>query len=78
MKMLLALTFSGSVLTLVLFLLKRVFGKRLSSTVYYYAWLLVLLRFSPSGSRHDSHGRKAGDGDSLPSPDDCICHIDYA
>ena len=43
--MLLALTFSGSVLTLVLFLLKRVFGKRLSSTVYYYAWLLVLLRF---------------------------------
>ena len=45
METLLSLTLSGSVLALLLLLLGRLLGKRLSSTVYYYAWLLVLLRF---------------------------------
>ena len=45
MQTLLALTLSGSVLALLLFLLKVTLGKRFSSTVYYYCWLIVLLRF---------------------------------
>ena len=45
MERLLQLTLSGSALTLLLMLLRRVFGKKLPSTIYYYAWLLVLLRF---------------------------------
>ena len=45
MRILLALTASGSVLIALLLLLKALLGKRLSSTVYYYLWLLVLLRF---------------------------------
>ena len=45
MRILLALTASGSVLIALLLLLKALLGKRLSSTVYYYLWLLVMLRF---------------------------------
>ena len=39
MRILLALTASGSVLIALLLLLKALLGKRLSSTVYYYLWL---------------------------------------
>ena len=46
MKMLLALTLSGSVLALLLLGLRYFVLRRMSSTVYYYAWLLVLLRFA--------------------------------
>ncbi len=45
METFLALTLGGSILILLLVLLNRVFGKHLSSTTYYYAWLLVMLRF---------------------------------
>ena len=45
MRILLSLTLSGSAMALVLLALRYVFLKRLPSTVYYYAWLLVLLRF---------------------------------
>ena len=45
MERLLQLTLSGSAMALLLMLLRRVLGKKLPSTVYYYAWLLVLLRF---------------------------------
>ena len=45
METLLSLTLSGSALALLLLGLKRLLGRRLSATVYYYAWLLVLLRF---------------------------------
>ena len=45
MERLLQLTLSGSVMALLLLILRRLFGKRLPTTVYYYAWLLVLLRF---------------------------------
>ena len=41
----LSLTLSGSAMALVLLALRYVFLKRMPSTVYYYAWLLVLLRF---------------------------------
>ena len=46
MKTLLWLSMSGSVLALMLMLLRKLLGKRLPSVAYYYAWLLVLLRFS--------------------------------
>ena len=42
---LLSLTLSGSVLALLLLALRYVLLKKMPSTVYYYAWLLVLLRF---------------------------------
>ena len=45
MKTLITLTLSGSALVLILLALKAAFGKKLSSTVTYYAWLLVMLRF---------------------------------
>lgn len=45
METLFSLTLSGSALALLLLFLKKLLGRRLSSTVYYYAWLLVLLRF---------------------------------
>ncbi len=45
MKTLLMLTLSGSVLALLLLGLRYVALRRMPSTVYYYAWLLVLLRF---------------------------------
>ena len=45
MRILLTLTLCGSLLTLLLLLLKKCLGMKFSSTVYYYAWLLVLLRF---------------------------------
>ena len=45
MRILLTLTLCGSLLTLLLLLLKKILGLKFSSTVYYYAWLLVLLRF---------------------------------
>ena len=45
MKILLVLTLSGSVLALLLLGLRYVALRRMPSTVYYYAWLLVLLRF---------------------------------
>ena len=45
MKTLLALTVSGSALTTLLLMLRYVLLKKMPSTVYYYAWLLVLLRF---------------------------------
>ena len=46
MKLLLALTLGGSVLALFLLVLRYIVLKRMPSTVYYYAWLLVLLRFA--------------------------------
>jgi beta-lactamase regulating signal transducer with metallopeptidase domain len=45
METLLLLTLSGSALALLLLALRYLFLKRMPSTVYYYAWLLVLLRF---------------------------------
>ena len=45
MQILLSLTLSGSAMALVLITLRYVFLRRMPSTVYYYAWLLVLLRF---------------------------------
>ena len=45
MTTLLTLTLSGSTLTLLLLALRYLLLKRMPSTVYYYAWLLVLLRF---------------------------------
>lgn len=45
METLLSLTLSGSALALLLLALGRALRGRLPSTVYYYAWLLVLLRF---------------------------------
>ena len=45
MQILISLTLSGSAMALVLLALRYVFLKRMPSTVYYYAWLLVLLRF---------------------------------
>ena len=45
MQILLSLTLSGSATALVLLALRYVFLRRMPSTVYYYAWLLVLLRF---------------------------------
>ncbi len=42
---LLSLTLSGSALALLLLALRYVLLKKMPSTVYYYAWLLVLLRF---------------------------------
>ena len=46
METLLVLTLSGSVLALLLLVLRYVVLRRMPSTVYYYAWLLVLLRFA--------------------------------
>ena len=46
MKTLLLLTLSGSALALLLLALRYLILKRMPSTVYYYAWLLVLLRFA--------------------------------
>ena len=45
MRILLNLTLSGSFMALLLIFLRYVLLKRMPSTVYYYAWLLVLLRF---------------------------------
>ncbi len=45
METLLALTLSGSGLALLLLALRYLILRRMPSTVYYYAWLLVLLRF---------------------------------
>ena len=41
----LAMSLGGSLLALLLYGLKLVLGRRLSSSVYYYLWLAVLLRF---------------------------------
>ena len=46
MKTLLVLTLSGSALALLLLGLRYFALRRMPSTVYYYAWLLVLLRFA--------------------------------
>ncbi|MBP5775291.1 MAG: right-handed parallel beta-helix repeat-containing protein [Clostridiales bacterium] len=46
MSTLLTLTVSGSVLTLLLVVLRYTLLRKMPSTVYYYAWLLVLLRFA--------------------------------
>lgn len=45
LEMLISLSVAGSVLALLLLLLRRALGRRIPSTFYYYAWLLVLLRF---------------------------------
>lgn len=45
LKTLLILSLGGTVLGLALMLVRRLLGKRLPSAFYYYAWLLVLLRF---------------------------------
>ncbi|MBR4393904.1 MAG: right-handed parallel beta-helix repeat-containing protein [Oscillospiraceae bacterium] len=45
MNTLLVLTLSGSVLALLLLALRYLILRKMPSTVYYYAWLLVLLRF---------------------------------
>ncbi len=46
MHSLLVMTISGSVLALLLICLRYTILKKMPSTVYYYAWLLVLLRFA--------------------------------
>ena len=46
MNNLLTLTLSGSVLALLLLSLRYFILRKMPSTVYYYAWLLVLLRFA--------------------------------
>lgn len=46
MKTLLILTLSGTALALLLLVLRYCVLRRMPSTVYYYAWLLVLLRFA--------------------------------
>ena len=46
MQTLLTLTLSGSALALLLLALRYLVLRRMPSTVYYYAWLLVLLRFA--------------------------------
>jgi len=46
MKLLLLLTLGGSVPALLLLALRYFVLRRMPSTVYYYAWLLVLLRFA--------------------------------
>jgi len=43
--MLLSLSLGGTALALLLVLLRRLLGSRLPSAFYYYAWLVVLLRF---------------------------------
>ncbi len=45
MKTLMWLTLGGSALSLVLLFTRKLLGKRLPAMVYYYAWLLVLIRF---------------------------------
>lgn len=45
LSLLLGLSLSGTVLALALMLLRRVLKDRLPSAFYYYAWLVVLLRF---------------------------------
>ena len=45
LSLLLGLSLSGTLLALVLILLRRTAGRRLPSAFYYFAWLLVLLRF---------------------------------
>ena len=45
LKTLLALSLAGTALALILMLLDRFRGKRISSSFVYFAWLLVLLRF---------------------------------
>lgn len=45
LELLFSLSIAGSVLALLLMLLRRALGRRIPSTFYYYAWLLVLLRF---------------------------------
>ncbi len=45
MRILLSLTLSGSALALLLLALRYLILKKMPSTVYYYAWLFVLLRF---------------------------------
>ena len=46
MKMLLYMTLGGSALALLLLALRYLVFRKMPSTVYYYAWLLVLLRFA--------------------------------
>ena len=46
MKMLLYMTLGGSALALLLLALRYLCFRKMPSTVYYYAWLLVLLRFA--------------------------------
>ena len=46
MKMLLFMTLGGSALALLLLALRYFIFRKMPSTVYYYAWLLVLLRFA--------------------------------
>ena len=46
MRLLLSVTLSGSALAVLLLLLRYVVFRKMPSTVYYYAWLLVLLRFA--------------------------------
>ena len=83
MQTLITLTLSGSALALLLLILGRAFGSRLSSTVYYYAWLLVLLRFLlplpgliPTGSGQAEPARPVrpalydlGEGGAEPVPE---------
>ena len=45
LSLLLGLSLSGTLLALALLALRRLVGARLPSAFYYYAWLLVLLRF---------------------------------
>ncbi|MGE5678192.1 MAG: M56 family metallopeptidase, partial [Pseudomonadota bacterium] len=53
-RLILSLSLSGSILAVIAFALKPIVGRRLSKSVQYYIWLVVLLRlllpFSPEGS----------------------------
>ena len=46
MYSLLVMTISGSIIALLLMCLRYTVLRKIPSTVYYYAWLLVLLRFA--------------------------------
>lgn len=75
MRILLHLTLSGSALALLLLALRYGVLKRMPSTVYYYAWLLVLLRFVlplpgliPDGGTQSAAPLPAAAAVSTPSP----------
>ncbi|MBR4579561.1 MAG: right-handed parallel beta-helix repeat-containing protein [Oscillospiraceae bacterium] len=63
MKMLLTLTLSGSVLALLLMALRYIVLRRMPSTVYYYAWLPVLLRLALP-----LPGLVPSEAEAIPSP----------
>ena len=79
LEILARLTLSGSALALLLMALRYFFLKRMPSTVYYYAWLLVLLRFVlplpgliPLGSAASEPAPAQAAAVSVPIPDESL------